>query len=137
MITLHNPVLWPMDIKTTKHKDRYPGYKISLLRALAEIEKNSLILGLRNVRIYTNHIIDENWVRVGQHNNSGPAAAMYFVMKGNDYVLACDRFFTVKENLFAIAKSLEGYVLIHRNCKAFEVELLKQPMDQLLKEKSA
>lgn len=137
MITLHHPALLPADFRPTKHKVRYPGFKISLIRALSIIEKNALLLGLRNVRIYTNHVIDENYLHIKQYNNNGPAAACYFYMKGKDYVIACDKFFTMKENLFAIARSLDGYLLIQRNAKAFEIELLQQPMHELLKEESA
>ena len=100
------PITWP-SVAVNKHKIPYPRRKPTLLRALRLIEKSAAVLKITKLVISTNHVIEKGIDR--GHNNRGPAVAVYFLIKGVKYYIASDKYFLMRQNLYACAKTLEGY----------------------------
>lgn len=118
------PINLPVDFKKTERKSKYKNYKVTLRRALSTIRKNIDLLNLTNCRLYTNSIIEND--RFVEHlEDRSSAAILYFNMRGMNFYLASDRYFTTTENIFCIAQALSGYALIYKNCKAMEYEYIK------------
>lgn len=62
-----------------------------------------------NVVVSTNVALRQDGLpRSGQREPDDPGAAVYFQREGLDYVLACDRWYRVADNLIAIAKHIDA-----------------------------
>ena len=56
----------------------------------------------------------DGWPKSGQRKPSDPGVAVYFVRKGKDFCIACDKYDDVKSNIRAIGLALEGLRAVER-----------------------
>lgn len=127
-IIFQQPVNMPPWAKRHKHKIRYPRVRPTYEKALYILEVAAQKLGIDEMIITTNHQLSFNG-SVG-HNNQGPAVAVYFFYKNEKFVIAQDIFFTTKENLYAIAKTIKAYAVIkEQQCKAVNYTSFEEDPD--------
>lgn len=134
------PLSWPAAWKRTPYGQRKhaafgkrvttPGsvYKMTaslevgdgLRRLLGELER----LGAKGVIISSNLTIrNDGLPYAGQKKMlDDPGVAVYFKLKGKDTVLACDRWFSVADNMAAIA----GHIEAIRACDRYGVGSVEQ-----------
>lgn len=102
------PVSWPR-FKGFRTSSRFE--RKSMERAATETYAELKRLGCSdwNVVISTNVALRRDGI---PYSNAGrpsdPGVAVYFKIKGKDRVLACDKWATVEENLWSIAKHIEA-----------------------------
>lgn len=109
-IRCHYPLHWPEGWKrspTPKRSafdaDRTMAQAREFL--LAELRR----LGAHTVDISSNvQVRHDGLPRSGQAQPGDRGVAVYFKMCGNGYVLACDRWNRVEDNIYAIAKHIEA-----------------------------
>jgi hypothetical protein len=105
-----SPLSWPTGWTRSRRRERSQfDRNLSVYKAnqqvLAELER----LGARNPIISTNLTLRRDGLPYsGQKAPLDPGVAVYFTLKGEERVLACDRWSSVQENLRAIAKHIEA-----------------------------
>lgn len=107
------PLQWPPGWNRTQHRieSRFKAVTSKALTALtAEIGR----LGGSSVVISTNLPLKADGTFRQDRDPIDPGAAVYFRRNGKDVVFACDQFDEVRENLYAIAKTIEAMRAIER-----------------------
>ncbi len=105
------PLAWPMGVPRTKSYARNASrFKISSVAvAYEEIEAELSRAGAVGVVISMNVPLKANG---RPYSNPGrlpdPGVTVYFRLRGHDYAMPCDRWVSVEENLWAIAKHIEA-----------------------------
>jgi len=123
-IKLMHPLRWPDGLPKKPIKKRASYASLPISKNFKRIRKIVVEMDLQYVRIYSNLKINADGEVLGRSGSSDPGVAMYFTIKGEPYVLASDQFRTVRDNLHAIARALEGYRLIYlTKTKAQKIEL--------------
>jgi hypothetical protein len=106
------PLAWPVGWKRTARSLRQSS-KFSSTRTLA-VATNELVrqvesLGGRHVVLSTNVTLRlDGLPRSGQRKPEDPGAAVYFSLDRKPVALACDRWFYVEDNVWALAKHVEA-----------------------------
>lgn len=118
------PLAWPEGWKRTSFRAAAPFHKrrqdrregISIHEAVTEVE-----LELKRLNAGRDFVISTNVKPTlrGAYNASTPSdgdpgAAVYFTLRDQGRCLACDRFFRVPDNLWAIAKHIEAMRMSER-----------------------
>lgn len=105
------PLSWPMGWPRTKNysvrRSEFGAH--SMADASAEILRQVKLLGGRAVVISTNIELRQDGLPYSnrrQPNDAG--AAVYFMLNSKPLVLACDKWRTVEDNLWAIAKHIDA-----------------------------
>lgn len=108
---LSYPVGWA---RTPKHKitrSRFGTYRapVTTWKAIQALQRELNLLGARNVIISTNlKLRNDGLPASSQREPDDAGAAVYFQLNKKPRVLACDKWKTVGENLYAIAKHVEA-----------------------------
>lgn len=102
------PLTWPAGWPRTPAWRRGPSsFKATTDKAYREMVAELERLGARNVIISSNLKLRQDgmpYANQPRHNDEG--IAVYFVRKGKDYVLACDKFAKREDNLRAITLTI-------------------------------
>lgn len=123
IIKLSYPLKWPSGLPKKRQKSRPKMVCKPIKENLRLIKLIIYEMKLQDVRISSNLKISEDGEILGRPGSSDPGVAMYFKMKNDRYTLASDQFFTVRQNLQAITRALDGYRSIYRyNTKAHKIE---------------
>lgn len=101
------PVMWP---RTSSYQRKNAAFADrSLAKARDFVLDELRLLKARNPIISTNIILRQDGLpRSGQKGPADPGVAVYFVLNGKAKVLACDKWYTVEDNLWAIGKHIES-----------------------------
>jgi len=103
------PLAWPQGFKrSTKKKDSC--FKCTLAQARDGVLNEIGRLKGTNAIISSNVPLkkDGNMYASLKTIDGDEGVAVYFTWKGDEYVLACDSYYTIRENLRAIEKSIEA-----------------------------
>lgn len=107
------PLAWPPGWK--RAADTIPSrFKAPMSKALSLLEAEVVRLGGVGIVISTNLPLKADGKFRLDRDPLDPGAAAYFQRDGKDVVFACDQFDTLRENLYAIAKTIEAMRAIER-----------------------
>ena len=107
------PLQWPPGWTRTEH--RTPSrFKAPVSKALSLLTEELRRLGGTGVVISTNLPLKSDGTFRQDRDPVDPGAAVYFRRDDKDVVFACDQFDMVRENLYAIAKTIEAMRAIER-----------------------
>lgn len=105
------PLSWPMGWKRTdpyrRKQSQFAARSLATARdyVLSELR----MLRGRNPIVSTNVMLRQDGLpKSGQKNPIDPGVAVYFVLNNQPRVLACDKWRTVEDNLWAIGKHIEA-----------------------------
>jgi len=105
------PLTWPATWPRTKphHRKNALFADRSIAKAVQFVLDELRLLGARNPILSTNlQLRQDGLPKSAQRNPSDPGVAVYFVLKNQPHVLACDRWLQVEDNLWAIGKHIEA-----------------------------
>jgi hypothetical protein len=101
------PATWPRTIWHQRKKSNFAQRSLAAARDFVLDELR--LLGAKSVIISTNiELRRDGLPRSGRRSPDDPGAAVYFTLKGEPRVLACDRWRTVEDNLWAIGLDIEA-----------------------------
>jgi hypothetical protein len=106
------PEGWP---RTPAHQRRSSSFKVSFARARGHLLSGVRLLGGRDPILSTDVALRRDglpYANVAAPDD--PGAAVHFTWRERPYVLACDRFRTVGENLRAIGLTIESLRALRR-----------------------
>lgn len=105
------PLTWPMTWPRTeawKRKNAQFADR-SIAKAVDKVLDELRMLNARDIIISTNlQLRQDGLPRSAQKRPGDPGVAVYFTIKSAPRVLACDKWFLVEDNLWAIAKHIEA-----------------------------
>ena len=108
------PIHWPRT-RTHKRRDsKFAKHAFEVIRdnLLGELRR----LGVKRVTLTTDiPVRGDGMPYSGRREPDDPGAAVYFHWKGEPYVIACDTYRRVWENIRAIAKTIEAIRAIERH----------------------
>jgi hypothetical protein len=108
------PLYWPEDRKRTKYREdsRFKtGFGAARNFLVAEIQR----MGGSSVIISSNvPLRNDGLPRANQPEPSDPGVAVYFKYQKKDMVFACDKYRYTRDNVYAIAKTIEAMRGIER-----------------------
>ncbi len=114
------PLSWPIGReRTPKHSRKPAAFKTSPGRARDEMLHQLKLLGARDVVISTNVAtyrrgnMDIPYADQSSAKED-PGVAVYYTWKGDQYVLACDKWNTVTDNMQALNKTVDAIRGIER-----------------------
>lgn len=107
------PLSWPAGWPRTKtpQRSRFGTYtnKPSIMKARTLLQAELDRLGARNPILSTNMELRlDGLPRSDRRPPTDTGAAIYFTLRGRKVVLACDKWSTVGDNIWAIAKHIEA-----------------------------
>lgn len=105
------PLSWPATWKRTAAYQRKNAQFAdrSLAKARDFVLDQIRLLKGRDVIVSTNvQLRNDGLPRSGQKAPADPGVAVYFVLNGQPKVLACDKWYTVEDNLWAVGKHIEA-----------------------------
>jgi len=105
------PLSWPLGWKRIpSHKREISRFADrSVAKAIQFVLDELRRLGARNPVISTNlQIRQDGLPKSNQRRPDDPGVAAYFILGGNPRVLACDKWTTVEDNLWAIGLHIEN-----------------------------
>lgn len=113
------PLQWPAGRPRTKFRERsrfgtyYEKPSVARSREVLALELDRL--GAKNPVLSTNmELRIDGQPRSDRRTPDDPGAAVYFTLKGQRLCLACDRWQTVGDNIWALAKTIEAQRGIER-----------------------
>lgn len=106
-MSLSNPLRWPINLPRTKAPRPAP-FKVGHVKALSDLYDELERIGAASVAITSNAVLNLNGtMRATQPRFVGDTGvAVYFVRKGREMVMACDRWNFIGDNIRAIGLSL-------------------------------
>lgn len=109
------PLHWPIGFERSKTK-KYSQFQCTLSQARDGVLEEIRRLKGVNVIISSNIPVkqDGNMYGHGRTVNGDEGVAVYFTWKNDQYVLACDNYYKIHENLRAIQKTIEAIRGIER-----------------------
>ena len=107
------PLAWPQGWSRTEHRQS-SRFKAPLSKALKVLTVELDRMGGSSVVVSTNLPVKSDGTYRMDRDPLDPGAAVYFHRDQKDIVFACDQFDTVRENLYAIAKTIEAMRAIER-----------------------
>jgi hypothetical protein len=107
---LHWPNGWPRVVYRNRSKFGHRGSGVvPMTTALDELERQLRMLGAINTVVSTNvQTRLDGRPYANQKKAADPGAAVYFTLRKKRVVLACDKWLSVEENLYAVAKHIEA-----------------------------
>lgn len=105
------PLTWPVGWPRAKYRSRAKfggGRGTNWSVAIQLLEHELRLLGASQTRLSTNMPLRLDGLPRGDGNPYDSGAAVYFRLKGEPRVLACDKWDRVADNLMAIAKHIEA-----------------------------
>lgn len=108
---LHWPAGWP---RTPKHQIQDSRFDCSWQSAIDGLFKELHLLDARNIVISTDTELRKDGLPYANQRVNDQGVAVYFVLKGETQCFPCDRWATQKENIRAIAKTIEAIRGIER-----------------------
>lgn len=110
------PLAWPQGWKKTL-KRKNSAFRTTFAKARDELFRNLKLLGVNdwNVVLSTNIPLRRDGLPYsGQANPEDPGVAIYFKHKDKDMVFACDTYYDVTDNVWAVCKTIEAIRGIQR-----------------------
>lgn len=114
------PLEWPLGWKRTQYGRRRHGIfkaekrAINVEKATKRLEEELDRLGAKDPVLSTNVSLNLRGIPRGDERPNDPGVALYFSFKGKATVLACDTFYTVADNIAAIAAHIDALRRIDR-----------------------
>lgn len=108
------PLKWPEGWPRTKMR-RASQFKVEWDKAVRELGREIELIGGRYPLLTTNY---ETTIDGRPRRNvepSDPGVAVYFELKGKQQVFACDSYYTVRDNVRAISRTIEAIRTIERH----------------------
>lgn len=105
------PLSWPFGwVRTLDYRRRVSQFAERSLATAREFVLDELrLLRGSNIVLSTNIVLRlDGLPRSGKRTPTDPGVAVYFTLKGLPKVLACDKWTTVEDNLWAIGKHIEA-----------------------------
>jgi hypothetical protein len=106
------PLQWPMGYpRTEKPKDGI--FKVTFAQAKKEALKQLDLMGARNIVVSTNQPTKKDGLPYANAeklwaNQKDRGVAVYFIWRGQQRVIACDKWVKVDHNMQALAKTIEA-----------------------------
>lgn len=116
------PLSWPAGWRRTPpHKRHVSRYKVTETRARDELLHSLKLLGARNVILSTNiELRIDGLPYANRRAPDDPGVAVYWTRNGQQEVIACDAWKTVKDNYRAVWAAVEALRQLER-CGASEI----------------
>lgn len=107
------PLSWPTG---WPRRERMEASKFStpFVKARQELFWEIQRMGGRSVVFSSNIPLMRDGMPRANYTPSDPAVAVYFARKGKDVVFACDKYYSVADNIWAIVKTIEALRGIER-----------------------
>jgi hypothetical protein len=103
------PLAWPAGQPRARSRGSSKFRERSLASAFQELKAELTRLGAQYIVISTNVPLKANGEPYSDPGRMpDPGVATYFKLRGKSYALACDRWSTVEENIYALAKHIEA-----------------------------
>lgn len=105
------PLQWPVGYPRAKNQQRSLFSKHTITQCQNEIKEQVRMLKGKNVIISTNIPIRKDgkpYIDYERRVITDTGVAVYFIFNDKQSVLACDKWETIEENLWAVAKSIEN-----------------------------
>lgn len=105
------PLSWPAATPRTRSRKRSAFARgRTVFQALEVLDGELRRLNARQITVSTNlqTRVTDGRPRSGQGEPRDPGVAIYFMLKGEPRVFACDKWDRVADNLYAIAKTIES-----------------------------
>lgn len=110
------PLTWPAGWpRTPRHKQSHSPFKVTADKAYRELLQELDRLGARDVILSSNLKLRQDgapYATQPRHDDEG--IAVYFIRKGQQVVLACDKFHRREANMRAITKTIDAIRGIER-----------------------
>ena len=119
------PLYWPDGWPRAKYRDQ-ARYKVSFNRARVELERALRLMGAANLVLSSNvplRLDGLPYAGEADRHHKDPGVAVYFSWKKEPWVIACDQWDRVKDNLRAVGLTVEAMRMIERTGAT---ELLKR-----------
>lgn len=110
------PLHWPAGRQRSKRPQpsRFDD-KLSIARSLDELNRCLRRLGARSIVISSNMPLRKDGLPYsGRNEPADRGVAVYFVHKGRQKAFSCDKYNSIKDNIWAIAKTIEAIRGIER-----------------------
>ncbi len=106
------PLEWPTGRKRATWREdakfRHDGGRLPFDKAVKRLEGELDRLGAKDVRLTMNVERSLSGKPIGSVTPSDPGAALYFMLKQKPYVLACDKWDRLADNIGALAAHIEA-----------------------------
>lgn len=103
------PLAWPMGQARARSRSSSKFRDRTLAVAFQELKAELTRLGAQYIVISSNVPLKANGEPYSDPGRMpDPGVAAYFKLRGKTYALACDRWLTVEENIYALAKHIEA-----------------------------
>ena len=107
------PLSWPIGLKRTAYPTR-SRFDTAEERVKRDLEQQLLLMRATDVVVTTNCELRRDGRPYANQRIEDMGVAVYFKRKGQDQVIACDRWNSIRDNLQAIAKTIEALRAITR-----------------------
>lgn len=110
------PLSWPTGWKRTEERKR-SAFRTTFGKGRDDLFRNLKLMGVNdwNVILSTNIPLRRDGLPYsGQANPDDPGVAIYFKHKDKQMVFACDTYFNVTDNIWAVCKTIEAIRGIQR-----------------------
>lgn len=125
------PLAWPFGYPRAKSR-RSSQFKVTFDKALSELADEIDRLGGTDPILSTNIALRlDGQLRRDRIEPSDPGVAVYFTHKGKQKAFACDTYYTVRDNIRAIGKTIEALRSIERNGASHLLERALSAFDML------
>jgi hypothetical protein len=105
------PLTWPVGwLRTLNHKRQHSAFADRSIAKAAGFVLNELrLMGARSIIISSNLRVRQDGLPLSkQRRPDDPGVAVYFLLKNEPRVLACDKWLRSEDNLWAIGKHIEA-----------------------------
>lgn len=111
------PLHFPKDVQRTKHpiRSKFKTSTLSVHRLTTEIIKEVRLLKGKNLIISSNIQLRKDGLPYSNQNRPRDCGvAVWFTVNNNQRVIACDKYVSVEENLYAITQTVNAMRSIER-----------------------
>lgn len=105
-INFQSPLEWPAGWERRKGMRRQSQFQVDLNTSISEMVGELINLGATLPILSSNLEFRRNGGLRVRQDIADPGVAVYFRLKGESQVMACDEFYEVRENIRAIGKTI-------------------------------
>ena len=120
------PAEWPEEVR----KRRIPQtsrYNVDMYQVLSKLDRAVKALNLKEAVLSSNYQIEPSGKVLFLSSKFKGVGLSYINHKGETQIITSDKYITVKDNVYAIVRSLEAYISIKNN--GTKISRINQPVN--------